>query len=164
MDIPPVPPSDGAFPQGLAMRRCSCAHGQGVANSGPEARGGQGMVDGAGRLTRRRMLGAAGGVALGALAAPAMAQRARSAYDRVNLAVIGAGGKGSDDMAKLTGENIVAICDVDYDHVARGMLDSHFEMQPTRVALKAAYDKAQRFSDYRRMLDQRKDIDAVLIA
>lgn len=117
-----------------------------------------------GRLTRRGMLGAAAGGAMAAMSAPAWAQRALAPSDKVNLAVIGAGGKGADDMAKLTGQNIVAICDVDYDHVARGMLDSHFEMQPTRVALKAAYDKAQRFSDYRKMFDQRKDIDAVLIA
>jgi predicted dehydrogenase len=67
-------------------------------------------------------------------------------------------------MTKLVGQNIVATADVDYDHVRRGMLDAHFEMIPTRVPLKAAYDKAKRYADYRKMFDQQKDIDAVVIA
>jgi predicted dehydrogenase len=120
---------------------------------------------GPGRLTRRGVLGAASGAALGALAAPALAAaRPLAPSDKVNLAVIGAGGQGAANMAKLVGENIVATADVDYDHVRRSMLDGHFEAIPSRVPLKAAYDKAQRFTDYRRMFDQRKDIDAVLIA
>jgi predicted dehydrogenase len=82
----------------------------------------------------------------------------------VNVAVIGAGGQGGSNMNKLVNQNIVATTDVDYDHVARGMLDRHFQMRPERVPLKAAYDKAARFSDYRRMFDQQKDIDAVVIA
>jgi predicted dehydrogenase len=116
-------------------------------------------------FTRRRALGGAGALAaLGALAGPARAARSLSPSDKVNLAVIGAGGKGADDMSRLTDQNIVAICDVDYDRVARGMLDSHYNPLPTRVALKSAYDKARRYSDYRKMLDEQKDIDAVLIA
>ena len=35
---------------------------------------------------------------------------------------------------------------------------------PERTPLKEAYDKAERFTDYRRMFDGRKDIDAVVIA
>ena len=103
------------------------------------------MVESGGRLTRRRMLGAAGGVALGALAAPALAQRARSANDRVNLAVIGAGGKGADDMVKLTGENIVAICDVDFPYVERSLAGrlrpprGQTTSSPESLRLQAAY-------------------------
>jgi predicted dehydrogenase len=112
-------------------------------------------------LTRRGMLGTA---AAAALASPALAARRLAPSDRVNVAVIGAGGQGGANMAKLVSQNIVATTDVDYDHVARGMLDRHFEMRPERVPLKAAYDKAARYSDYRRMFDQQKDIDAVVIA
>jgi predicted dehydrogenase len=125
-----------------------------------------GDLDGGGfvRLTRRGMLAAAGG-AIGAMAAPGLGlARTLAASDKVNLAVIGAGGQGAANMTKLVDQNIVATCDVDYDHVHRSLLDSHFEIIPTRAPLKAAYDKAQRFGDYRKMFDQRKDIDAVLIA
>jgi predicted dehydrogenase len=114
-------------------------------------------------LTRRGVLGAAAGGAAMALAGGAFG-RTLSPSDKVNLAVIGAGGQGAANMTKLVDQNIVAVCDVDFDHVHRAMLDGHFEPIPTRIPLKAAYDKAQKFSDYRKMFDQRKDIDAVLIA
>jgi predicted dehydrogenase len=44
------------------------------------------------------------------------------------------------------------------------MLDRHFQMVPARQPVKDAYDKATRYSDYRKMFDAQKDIDAVLIA
>jgi predicted dehydrogenase len=120
---------------------------------------------GGGGISRRGLVAAGIGVAAGALAGPALgAARRLAPSDRVNLAVIGAGGKGADDMSRLTDQNIVATADVDYDHVWRGMLDRHYQMLPTRQAVKAAYDKARRYTDYRRMFDQQKDIDAVLIA
>jgi predicted dehydrogenase len=116
-------------------------------------------------LSRRGFVASGIGVAASAFAAPALsAARKLAPSDKVNVAVIGAGGQGGANMSKLTDQNIVATADVDYDHVWRGMLDNHFQMQKTRVDLKAAYDKATRYSDYRKMLDQQKDIDAVLIA
>jgi predicted dehydrogenase len=71
---------------------------------------------------------------------------------KMNVAVIGAGGKGSsdtDDVAKL-GENIVALCDVDKTTLAkRGQV----------------YPKAKQFQDYRKMLDEMgKEIDAVIVS
>ena len=45
------------------------------------------------------------------MASPSLgAGRRLGPSDKVNLAVIGAGGKGADNMAKLTGQNIVASC------------------------------------------------------
>ncbi|HET6969801.1 MAG TPA: Gfo/Idh/MocA family oxidoreductase [Phenylobacterium sp.] len=111
------------------------------------------------------MLGGAALLGAAGLAGPALsAARRLSPSDRVNIAVIGAGGQGSANMAKLTDQNIVATADVDYDHVAKALVDKQGALRPDRQALKAAYDKAERFTDYRRMLDARKDIDAVLIA
>jgi hypothetical protein len=92
------------------------------------------------------------------------AARKLAPSDKVNIAVIGAGGQGAANMAKLTGQNIVATADVDYDHVYRALLNEHFTLIPERVPLKAAYDKATRYKDYRVMFDTQKDIDAVLIA
>jgi predicted dehydrogenase len=118
-------------------------------------------------LSRRSVLGAAAAttaaaVAPGALAAPK--RRRLKPGDRVNVAMIGAGGQGSSNASKLTDQNIVATCDVDYDHVLRSLSDRNGNLRADRQALKAAYDKAERFSDYRRMLDARKDIEAVVIA
>jgi predicted dehydrogenase len=116
-------------------------------------------------LTRRGLIAAVGGVAAGGLAAPVLgAARRLKPSDRVNVAVIGAGGQGASNMAKLTSQNIVATADVDYDHVLRALQDNRGQIRPDRQPLKDAYDKAERFGDYRRMLDARKDIDAVVIA
>ena len=111
-------------------------------------------------LTRRGLLG----TAAAALAAPAFAARRLSPSDKVNVAVIGAGGQGGVNMTKLTDQNIVATCDVDYNAVWRGMLDKRSRLLPGREALRDAYDRAPTFSDYRKMFDTQKDIDAVLIA
>ena len=115
-------------------------------------------------LTRRDWLGGAAAAA-GLLAIPgqAAARRLRPS-DRVNVAVIGAGGMGAQNMAKLTSQNIVALADVDFDHVAKSFVDNKGVARPEMQPLKAAYDRAARFADYRRMFDARKDIDAVVIA
>ncbi len=115
-------------------------------------------------LTRRGVIAAAGGLALGAVTAPAWAARRISPSDKVNVAVIGAGGQGANNMGKLVSQNIVATADVDYDHVLHAMQDKQGKISPLRQPLKDAYDRAERFDDYRRMLDTRKDIDAVVIA
>jgi predicted dehydrogenase len=116
-------------------------------------------------ISRRGLMGSAAGAAGLALAGSAFgAARALAPSDRVNIAVIGAGGQGASNMTKLTSQNIVATADVDYDHVHAALLDKTGNIAPAKQALKDAYDKAERFDDYRRMLDTRKDIDAVLIA
>lgn len=110
-------------------------------------------------IDRRTWLGGAAAVTAGLGAVPAAgAARRRKPGDRVNVAVIGAGGMGAANMANLTSQNIVALCDVDLAHVAKAMAD------PKRAALKAAYDKADKYDDYRQMLDKRRDLDAVVIA
>ena len=83
--------------------------------------------------------------------------------DTLNIAAIGAGGMGAENMRAVTSENIVAICDIDFEHVYRGLYNDG-EIREGREALVAAYDKAVRYADFRVMLEQQKDIDAVLIA
>ncbi len=115
-------------------------------------------------VTRRDWIGGAAATAgLLPFAQPASARRI-AASDRVNVAVIGAGGMGAQNMAKLTDQNIVALADVDFAHVAKSLVDDTGAVRKDRVALKTAYDRAEKFADYRRMLDARKDIDAVVIA
>jgi predicted dehydrogenase len=74
---------------------------------------------------------------------------ATSPNEKLNLAGIGIGGQGGDDLGHMESENIVALCDVDKNHAAH---------------IFKKYPKAQQFTDYRQMLDQMKEIDAVVVA
>jgi len=68
---------------------------------------------------------------------------------KLNLAGIGIGGQGAHDLSNMESENIVALCDVDKNHAAHVF---------------KKYPKAKQFTDYRKMLDEMKEIDAVVIA
>src|SRR5258708_26135358 len=59
------------------------------------------------RVTRRTFLAAAGAT----VAAPAFL-RARDAANKLNIAIIGSGGRGAANLAGVASENIVALCDV----------------------------------------------------
>jgi predicted dehydrogenase len=74
---------------------------------------------------------------------------AQSANERLNIAGIGVAGQGASDLNNLMEENIVALCDVDWAHAA-----GTFKKFP----------KAKQFKDFRKMLDEAKDIDAVVVA
>lgn len=69
--------------------------------------------------------------------------------ERLNIAGIGVGGQGGHDIGQFPRESIVALCDVDWRHAA-----GSFQKFP----------QAKRFKDYRQMLDEVKDIDAVVVA
>jgi hypothetical protein len=71
---------------------------------------------------------------------------------------------GANNMRQLTSQNIVAVADVDFDYVARSFVTATGATKPTMVPLRAAYDRATHYSDYRQMFDRQRDIDAVLIA
>jgi predicted dehydrogenase len=94
----------------------------------------------------------------------------QSPSDKLNIAIIGAGGQGASDASELVagGENIVAVADVDFGYVdretARRTKDRSGNPAPAWIKLQEAYAKAKRHNDFRRMLEQQKDIDAVLIA
>lgn len=69
---------------------------------------------------------------------------------KLNIAAIGVGGIGYRNLKNMETENIVALCDVDWDYAGR----SSFK----------AWSRAKQYKDYRVMFDQQKDIEAVLIA
>lgn len=90
-----------------------------------------------------------------AAAAPALLP-AQSPNDTVRVAVIGVGNRGSfllRHVMNVPGVKIVALCDVAPDRLAAAT-----KMAEEKGHTPAGYD------DYRRMLDERKDIDAVVIA
>lgn len=116
-------------------------------------------------IDRRTWLKGAAASAAGMAVAPAGAvARALAPSDRVNIAVIGAGGMGAANMERLTSQNIVALADPDMSHVAKAFVDGQGRPNARRAALKAAYDKATKHADYRRMFDAARDIEAVVIA
>jgi predicted dehydrogenase len=73
--------------------------------------------------------------------------RVFGANEKLNIGVIGVGGRGASDLAAVAGENIVALCDV-----AEGSLKG----------AATAHPKAKVYSDYRELLEQ-KDLDAVVV-
>jgi predicted dehydrogenase len=117
------------------------------------ARGGVGIVDGraaatAASLSRRSFtrLATAGFFAAQGQGAPATEGLA----DRLNLAVVGIGGRGAANLAAVSRHNIVALCDVDDRRVGKA-----YEEHP----------RARRFADFRRMFDSlERQIDGVVIS
>ncbi len=69
--------------------------------------------------------------------------------EKLNIAGIGVGGMGKSNLRQLESENIVALCDVDYKYAAETF---------------KRYPKAKIYTDFRKMLDKEKDINAVVIA
>jgi hypothetical protein len=74
-------------------------------------------------ITRRQLIGAAASVTAfiivprHVLGGPGMTPPS----EKPNIACIGVGGKGFDDVRNVMSENIVAICDVDTKHVAEAL-------------------------------------------
>jgi predicted dehydrogenase len=73
----------------------------------------------------------------------------KPANSRLNLAGVGVGGQGFGDINQFKDDNIAALCDVDDHYAAKA-----FEKFPT----------ARRWRDYRRMLEEQKDLDGVVVA
>lgn len=69
--------------------------------------------------------------------------------DTLNIAGVGVGGMGKNNLKEMESENIVALCDVDWNHAAEV-----FEKYP----------KAFRTKDFRAMFDRADEFDAVVIA
>jgi predicted dehydrogenase len=95
-------------------------------------------------LTRRRFLTTSGAV----LAAPTFL-RARGANEKLNIAIVGSGGRGATNLRGVESENIVALCDVN------------------RAAVEQAAVKhrsARQFADFRKLYDHAKEFDAVVVS
>lgn len=125
------------------------------------------------KITRRKFVTGTGVTTLGATILPRHVLGGpgwQSPSDQLNIAMVGAGGRGTSDAAELVkgGENIVALADIDFDFVessvTRRLKDREGNPNPTFFKLQSAYAKAKHYSDFRRMLERQKDIDAVVIA
>jgi predicted dehydrogenase len=100
-------------------------------------------------LSRRRFSKLLATSVLGTLVAPAFL-RGQNLNSKLNVAIIGAGGRGAGNMADVARtENIVAICDV-----AESALDSAQKRFP----------QARRFTDFRKLYKIEKEFDAVVVS
>ncbi len=88
------------------------------------------------------------GAAAGATLTWGRGARALGANERLDIGVIGVGGRGADDLTEVASQNIVALCDVD-----ERRLD----------AAAAKHPHAKKYTDYRQLLEQ-KGLDAVVVA
>ena len=68
-----------------------------------------------------------------------------SANDKLNIAAIGAGGMGADNIRKRAGENIVALCDVDAQRTggSGGRLSSRCGKEQPRAGARGIYRISQ---------------------
>jgi predicted dehydrogenase len=90
------------------------------------------------------------GVAAGSLALgfPAIIS-ARAPNSKLNLAAIGVGGRGADNLKSVSSENIVALCDVNSTYLARA---------------RETFPAARTYRDFRKLYDEASDIDAVVVS
>ncbi len=100
------------------------------------------------RWTRRQFHSAVVGTAAGLFAAPAIVS-GRNLNNKLNIAMIAAGGRGAANLGGVASENIVALCDV-------------FEPNLARAAER--YPKARQELDYRKLFDHEKEFDAVVVS
>jgi len=104
------------------------------------------------KLTRRQFMGGAAISTAAFMVVPGSVlglRGATSPNEKLNLAGVGIGGQGGSDLANMGSENIVALCDVDKAHAAH---------------IFRKYPRAKQFTDYRKMLDEMKEIDGIVVA
>jgi len=101
-------------------------------------------------VSRRQLLrGAAAATALTIVPRHVLGGKGRKApSDKLNVAGVGLGVMGCENLRNC-GENVVAVCDVDWQIAAEGF---------------RRFGKAAKYKDYRRMLDKQRNVDAVIVA
>jgi predicted dehydrogenase len=95
-------------------------------------------------VTRRQFIAASAA----ALAAPNIL-RSQGSPNRLNLAIIGCGGRGAANLSAVRGENIVALCDVNSRAIDAAAVN---------------FPQARRCTDFRRLFDHHREFDAVVVS
>ena len=116
-------------------------------------------------VTRRTFLKTTTTTAASAIAFPSVLRSQPAGTpapgNRLNVAIIGAGGRGGAAVQGMKDENIVAICDVD-DERSGAELKSFAKKYPEEAA---RHESTARFNDYRKMFDKiGNKIDAVTVS
>ena len=100
------------------------------------------------RLSRRRFVKSAIGAASLAWTAPAVV-RGQNLNEKLNIAIIGSGGRGGGNMRSVESENIVALCDV-----------NEYNLN----AAAKRHPRARRVVDFRDLFDHPNEFDAVVVS
>jgi len=100
------------------------------------------------RITRRQFVGRAL-TAAGALAVAPAIIRGQNLHNKLNIAMIGAGGRGRDNLKGVASENITVLCDVDATALDK---------------TGAQYPDARKYADFRKVYDRPQDFDAVVVS
>lgn len=104
-------------------------------------------------ISRREFVGgaAAAGAAFSVVSPGVLAGGTeKSPSDKLNIAGVGVGGRGSRDLTACESENIVALCDADAAYAGHTF---------------RKYPKAKTYADYRRLLDEHGDrLDGIIVA
>ena len=93
---------------------------------------------------------------------PSRLPGAAAPVNRLNIAVIGTGGRSRALLTEIVrqGENLVALCDVD----ARRLTETRGALAGQVEGAGEAMARARLYDDYRKLLDAEKSLDAVVIA
>ena len=104
------------------------------------------------KITRRDFIGRSTAAAAGIMIVPRFVLGGNGYIppsDKLNIASVGVGGQGANDVQSVSTENIVALCDVDEDRAAETF---------------KAFPKVPKYKDFRVMFDEMEDdIDAVTV-
>src|SRR5207247_10261369 len=87
------------------------------------------------RIPRRRFLRASAAAGAALLASPALL-RGKGLNEKLNIAIVGAGGRGASNTQSVSSENIVALCDVDEDRLAKAAQN---------------YPRARKYTEFRKL-------------
>lgn len=122
-------------------------------------------------LSRRDFVSASSKLALGGMIVPRHVLGGpghQAPSDTLNVAIVGAGGMGAENAQALGSENIVAVCDLDFDLVEKKveerMTDGDGNPREEGHRWAEQYERAAKYTRYDEMLERQTDIDAVVIA
>jgi len=113
-------------------------------------------------ITRREFIGKTAAGAAGLMIVPRHVLGGRGVQapsDTLNIGCVGVWGKGASDIVSVSTENIVALCDVDDEMMARFLKSERHTPEQ-----QAKYEKANKYRDFREMLDKERSLDAVVVS
>src|SRR6478672_5038392 len=99
-------------------------------------------------MTRRQFTRLVFQATAAAGAAPALL-RGQNLNNKLNIAIIGAGGRGGSNLESVSSENIVALCDVNSRNLDRAS---------------AKHSNAWKEKDFRKLFDRAREFDAVVVS
>jgi len=114
------------------------------------------------KISRREFLGTSATAAAGLMIVPrhVLGGPGNTApSDKLNIGAVGVGGKGSSDIWSVSSENVIALCDVDDTQMAKFL--KHERNDPQHQPM---YDKANKYRDFRIMLEKEKSLDAIMVS